>query len=131
MAVFASLIATATRLIAAKGMLCTWTKTPGALGGTPWAPGQDPAQPAVYTPSIVFFPPGAYTQKTLQSLLGVEVPTSYEYGLMTGAVGFSPDLTDKVQKGTGAGIQPVMPIVKLDTIAPNGETVLYTIWFQR
>lgn len=128
---YASLKATAARLIAAKGVAVTWAKqaTP-ATGGEPWNPQPDtdplaPA-PASYTPSVVFFPPGLQTQRTLQAMFGVEVPASYEYGLLAGNVAFTPEMSDIV---TRSGV--VLPIVKIDTLAPAGSAILHTVYFKR
>ena len=128
---YAGIKATAARLIAAKGVEVTWAKVAApATGGEPWNPqvNTDPEAPApaTYSPAVVFFPPGLQTQRTLQALFGVEVPQSYEYGLLAGNVAFTPELSDVVTRG---GV--VIPIVKVDTLAPNGSAVLHTVWFKR
>jgi len=125
---YASLKATAARLIAAKGVAVTWAKLAAPLaGGDPWNPQDDGAtEPTTYTPSVVFFPAGLQTQRTLQALTGAEVPEAYEYGLLAGNVAFTPELGDIVTRN---GV--VLPIAKIDTIAPNGVAVLHTVYFRR
>lgn len=127
--------ATAARLIAAKGMSVTWSQAPApATGGDPWNPQPDPGNPPdtpapapqVFTVSVVFFPTGLQSQRTLQALLGKEVPEAYEYGLMAGNVPFTPTDIDVVTRN---GV--VLPIVKIDTLGPAGSAVLHTVYFKR
>lgn len=118
--------ATALRLIAKQGVAVTWqAEADPAPGGDPWNPQPGTALDP-QTVNVVFFPVGLQMQRTLQAVTGAEVPESYEYGLLPGDVGFTPRLSDIVTRN---GV--VLPIVKIDTLAPAGEAVLHTVYFRR
>lgn len=128
---YASAKATAARLIRQRGLQVTWAKPAApAAGGDPWnpQPNTDPEAPGpqTFTPSVVFFPPGVQTGKTLMAMFGVEVPMSFEIGLLAGNVPFTPAMSDVV---TRKGV--VLPIAGMDTLAPAGEAVLHTVYFKR
>lgn len=118
--------ATAARLIARYGQDCLWQPAPVAAGGEPGYPGD--AVPADPIPcKIAWFSPkdlGRGSGEFAALMLGVEIPTSGEIGLMAGNVAFEPGDEDTIIKGTGG---PVVGIKSIDRLAPNGEPILYYV----
>lgn len=118
-------IATAQRLIRQKGQAVKWRViTNGAPSDPlkPWKPTQSPT--VDYAVSICFLPINKETQRTLMLQAKSEVPTSNLMGLM-GAVPFAPDMKDVVLRD-GKELR----IEAIDTLAPNGQPILYTVYFK-
>ncbi len=129
MGTYDSQIATAQRIIAAKGEACVWTPAvPGeaASSDTPWITPPDTVDPIVtYTGvPIAFFPLSRQFSQLLHYLKGSEVKVGSLYGLMP-AVAFTPDLQDIVTRTDGTKLG----ITAIDPLSPNGEVILYTIEF--
>lgn len=128
---FARQIASALRLIAKNGLVCSWVKQNVAVsGGQPWKLTQV-ANPPTFQVSIVFLSSGSSFLNALSHLInGTSIPTGAPRGLM-GAVPFIPEVTDKLIwiPPTGGGNQTL--IVKgIDPVAPNGRPILYKIDFE-
>lgn len=123
MGIYDRQIASAKRMIAAKGADCTWRRPVRAEGGEAWNP-----QPSnsVDTPvKMVFFSPrdiGRGMGEFLAALRGTEVPTSSEVGLLAGDINFEPSDADIILRWDGQ-----KGIKSIDRIAPNGEAILYFV----
>jgi hypothetical protein len=123
MGVYDSQVATAKRLIAAKGAECTWRRTTAAAGGDAWNP--QPGADQEWTVKLAFFSPrdlGRGTSEFIAALAGSEVPTSSEIGLMAGGLEFEPSADDVIERWDG-----VKGIKSIDRLAPNGEAILYFV----
>lgn len=122
-------IATASRLIKAKGQLCTW-REPGDPTGTF-------AQPVAGVPTdhavhIVFL--SNNSRESLSGLLSMmpdmDIPTSGVRGIMA-AVNFTPTLRGKVTRGP-VFAEPALGLLDkngIDVLSPNGEIILYYLRF--
>lgn len=120
-------IATATRLIAAKGRACVWREQGEAPTdtGKPWGD-HTPAVAADNDVSIVFLPHTSTSLATVRAIVGTDIPTGNDYGLMP-AVGFTPTIDGTIHdKGTGDLLRSVLSITEL---APNGDPILYVLTF--
>ena len=124
MSVYDRQIASAIRLIKAKGQTVTWKKTNLVQDSTqPWKT-SDPSA-AMHSVAIVFLKPQSDFRNKMNHLLkGTDVPNGGVRGLM-GAVDFTPDLTDVVIRN-----EVEMRIMNFDVIAPNGDAILYDIEFK-
>lgn len=123
MGVYDRQIATAKRIIKAKGAECVWKRTTAAEGGDAWNP--QPGVPQEWPVSIAFFSPkdlGRGTGEFIAALRGTEVPTSKEIGLMAGGLEFDPSADDVIERWDG-----VKGIETIDRLAPNGEAVLFFV----
>lgn len=120
-------VATAQRLIKKNGQLVQWKAIRNGApvdSSQPWKPTQSDDPPVTQGVYIAFFPIDKDTQRTYQALPGAEQPIKNEYGLM-GAVDFEPNWKDVVIRN---GVE--YRIDKFDTLAPNGQNILYTIFFK-
>lgn len=131
MGVYDRQIATAARLIEAKGQLCTW-REPGTPTGSPAAP--TPGLPVDRPVHIVFL--SNNKQEGLAGLLsmiaGTEVPTGGMRGLMA-AVPFTPTLMGRVARAP-AFAEPSLSLMDdkgIDVLNLNGEIILYYLRFAR
>lgn len=117
-------IATARRMITAKGMLCLWTEIRPGPATAPNKPG--PSIPFEYpnTP-LIFLPENRVGYEWLKAITGTEIPEGGGYALMP-AVDFEPTLASVITKIDGTELQPV----SIDPLSPNGETILYTVKFK-
>lgn len=119
-------IATAKRLITAKGRACTWTQYDDGTpvdADMPWKPGD--AASASYSVPIVFLP----TSQNLAFLraLGVtDLPAGDDYGLMP-SVPFTPTARAEVYDSTGTVL--LRKVNSVNLLAPNGDSILYTVYF--
>lgn len=125
MSVYDNQIATALRLIEAKGMAVTWQSlvngTP-AESDKPWNPGE--AVETEHSVSIVFLPMDKDTKKYSQNESDTDIGKGYEKGLM-GQVNFTPRIKDTVLRGT-----ETLTVKDFDRLAPNGEIILYKLEFE-
>jgi hypothetical protein len=124
MGVYDRQIATALRLIAAKGQAVTWQSIDNgapADASKPWLPAD--AVPVEHPVSILFLPDTRSGFEWLAYLQGTEVPQGRMIGLM-GAVDFTPSIRDLVVRDG----KPIRPL-NITPLNPNGETILYTIGF--
>lgn len=121
-------IATATRLIEAKGQRCYW-REPGTPTGSPADP--TPGVPADYPVSIVWLTNANRESLAgfLSMLAGTEVPTGGRRGLMAGNVPFVPSLAGRISLNATQFVEPSLALLDkngIDRLAPNGaEVILY------
>lgn len=123
--VYARQIATAKRLIAAKGQLVTWRKIPDGVlpdSNMPWKPGAGGA-PVDVNVKIVFFP---YTRTNMQLMRALlpnapEILVGNMYGLMA-SVDFVPSKVDLILRGSRQ-----IRINAIDELSPDGTPILYTL----
>lgn len=127
---FARQIASAQRMIAAKGQACLWRK-PAAVDpdAAPWRDVRE-GEPTDIPVFIAWFSPrdlGRGTDAFLQALSGasIDVPDGYEVGLM-GAGDFTPLPSDTIVKGTDDE-GPETSIVSIDRLAPDGSPIIYFV----
>lgn len=124
MGVYDGMIASAKRMIAAKGAKCVWVQPVAEEDGDAWNP--QPAEPIRHPDiAIAFFSPkdlGRGTGEFIAALRGTEVPTSKEIGLMAGGLEFEPSADDTIERWDG-----VKAIETIDRIAPNGQPILYFV----
>ncbi len=123
MGVYDTQIATAKRLIAAKGQLVTWRQLPTTLPDSdkPWQPSAD--MPNDFDAKIVFITMNRMGRELLRFLSGTEVTTGTVRGLMA-ASSFEPSTKDVIFRDN-----KTLRIISIDPLCPNGETILYTIEF--
>lgn len=121
---YARSIATAKRLIAAKGQPVTWKQSNlNAFPDQPWK--ATDGGTTDYPVTIVFLKPQAKFGRAIEGLLrGTEVEEKALRGLMP-AVGFVPDTADQVIRG-----EQTLNIRAIDPLSPNGEIIMYSIEFQ-
>lgn len=126
MGVYDRQIATALRIIKAKGQVVTWFQPVDNADDNPAAPvGLPPVQ---FPVSIAFFPNNELSLFSTRSMmLNTEVAQGAFYGLM-GAQVFTPGLRDWVVTPDGHTYR-VKPENGIDTIAPNGQVILHTVRF--
>jgi len=118
MGVYDRQIAVATRLIKAKGEVCTWRKAGAptiADASKPWI--KEDAAPTDSTVSIVWL---SDNSSPFQMLTSSEVESGGQKGLMA-SVPFTPDLKDMIITSSGKALQ----LEKLFPIAPNGKALLW------
>lgn len=116
--------------IAEDGLLCLWRQLTNAPPPDPDRPDQPGAAvPNDYNVHILFVPPGS-SLPWLAYLLGTNIPTGAEIGIM-GNYGFEPSLRDIVFKGPDENSPQISPVSPIDALAPDGTPILYTIRFVR
>lgn len=127
MTVYNRQIATALRMIKARGEPITWRQLPD--------PTPDAIQPWKVTPvaaveyadiPIVFLPFTRLNYEFVRMLVNTEIHIGDEYGLMA-TVDFEPALTDVVVRADGS----VYGIANIGKLAPDGTPILWTIAFKR
>lgn len=127
MTVYARQIATAKRLINAKGAACLWRVLPDAVPDTdePWK--VTPVAPIEYrNVKIVFLPFSRLNYEFLRQMTGTEIQIGDMYGLMA-QQSFKPTITDLVIRNVDS---QVFNIDKISPLAPDGTDILYTINFK-
>lgn len=122
--VYARQIASTLKKIKAKGQAVTWVKNNAVTNNSqPWKT-TNPGNPPSFPVNIAFFPPGGVLSESMQHLdKGTSVDQGGPRGIM-GAVPFTPALNDKVLRGT-----EWLQVKDIDTVAPNGEVILYKLRF--
>lgn len=123
---FDSQIASAKRAILKNGELCIWNavQVPVADDETPWKP--TPAlDQTFYTNIPICFVPLDKQKEQISFMKGTEVPTGIAQAIM-GAVSFVPSVNDWVIRKSGE----LLRVKSIDRLAPNGDTILYTIVFK-
>lgn len=124
MTVFARQIASAKRQIAAKGQLCIWEKPASRdPAAKPWRDVRSGAPDPNNVP-ILWTPPNQQQFKFAQDNGGV--PEGFEVGLMA-AVPFTPEVGDPIMRSGGDSVT----VWKLESLAPDGEPILWTVWVKR
>lgn len=127
MGVYDSAIATAKRLIAAKGEVVSWQPAAdptAAAEDTPWIQGEPTAADARRV-AIVFLPIDRSNQQLIRALGGTELVTGNVYGLM-GAVDFPVEFDAVITRSDGSTVA----LVNADKLAPNGDVILWTLEFK-
>lgn len=126
---YADDIAGALEDIAEAGERCVWRHYGEATGGTPAKPADRPY--VDHDVDIVFLPiEGTGRAATAQtSEESTEVKAGGVMGLM-GQVPFTPDLMDLVTRKSGEVLR-IRLHNGIERLAPNGDTILYTIVFER
>lgn len=121
MGVFDRQIATATRLIAAKGQACVWQQVPTTTPdpSKPWEQQNSAMTP--YNVKIAFLPASSPLLRLIQ---GSNIASSRTRGLMA-AVGFTPSIADTVQRGS-----EILRLCDLDAVNINGEIILWKMEFE-
>lgn len=126
MTVFARQIATALRLIAKNGELCTWRSIPDGVSLDPTKPWlKTNVEPIDTKVKIVILPNTRVTHETIKTLTGTEVSIGEDYGLMA-QVKFVPSKADVVIDSSGR----VKRIETIDILKPDGTPILYTVKFK-
>lgn len=135
---YAVAIASAQRLIAAKGQACVWRK-PAPLddAADAWRDVRD-GEPTDADVSIAWFAPrdlGRGTEQFLSQLAGmsIDVPEGVEIGLMA-AVEFEPLPSDTIVRGVTAATvadETAVSIISIDRLAPDGTPILYFVKVKR
>lgn len=117
-------IAQAKRAIAAKGQWVLWNRISNGVAdlATPWLPVDSASLGFVV--KIVFLPEQSQLLDFVRAVQGTEVKSGHMQGLM-GAVAFKPDPQDTVNRD---GV--ILQIDSIDELAPNGQTILYTVKFK-
>jgi hypothetical protein len=122
-------IATALRLIEAKGEPVTWRQFIIEPGDNAWTEGEPTPPDPLYidhTVSMVFLPFSNRLRDAFQmQMANSDVPQGLYYGLM-GQVSFTPNLRDLIIRPSGQ-VRPSY----IDELRPAGELILYTIGLQR
>lgn len=124
MGVFDRSIAAAQRLIARYGQDCLWQKPALETEDVPGYPTIGDA-PAPVPCRIAWFSPrdiGRGAEEFMALMVGIEVPSSGQVGLLAGGLDFEPNEKDSVIRD---GV-PVS-IKKIDRLAPNGTPILYYV----
>lgn len=129
MGVYDGPIANAKRIIQAKGEACKWhdavpASTPDTA--TPWIVAAAPPA-VVHDPVfIAFFPLDRRFAQLIRFLKGSDIVVGSLYGIM-GAQPFTPVITGIVERKDGSKLN----ITAIDPLAPNGDTILYTVEFAK
>lgn len=126
-------IATAKELIDEFGQDCWW-QPPAASDGPsePGYPGEDGELPDPIKCKIAWFNEhdlSRGTYKSLEFLIGTEVPTGALVGLLAGGQTFVPKLTDTVRRGAVDAVP--ITINNIDELAPDGTPILYSVFVTR
>ncbi|AJD83166.1 head-tail joining protein [Paracoccus phage vB_PmaS-R3] len=120
-------IATAKRLIAAKGRSCVWSQMGSGTPGDPskpWKPGE--ATPDTFPVNIVFLPESQTTLAFLRTLGDTDIAVGEDYGLMP-AVDFVP--TQRAEIYAADGVTLLRNVLRYNVLAPDGDPILYTVHF--
>lgn len=128
MTVYTRQIATAIRLIKAKGEKAVWKQNRNAAPPDvtkPWIEGA-PLTPVSIPVSIVFLPTNKANEELIRALMNMpEVKSGSVYGLMA-SVAFAPSDKDTVVRLSGREVR----IESIDVLEPDGTPILYTIYFK-
>lgn len=127
MGVYDRQIATAKRLIAAKGRACVWSQNEAAAPADPnkpWKPGA--SVPTPHDVNVVFLPQSGQNSAFLRALGGTDIPIGDDYGLMP-AVDFVP--TTKAEIYAEDGTTLLRSVKGFGVLAPDGDPILYTVYF--
>lgn len=126
--VFDADIQTAKELLALYGQDCHWQKPAPAVEDVPGYP-EDGPLPAPIPCKIAFFAPrdlGRGTNAFLAALAGTEVPSNTQIGLLAGGLSFTPELADTIVRDPN-GAATRLAIHEIDSVAPNGQAVIYYV----
>ena len=128
MTVYAAQIATAKRLIAAKGEAVTWREAAAASVpdvNKPWVEG-DLAAAVEHAVRIVFLPIDRINSQVMRYMRDSGgVPGGNISGLMA-SVSFKPTVTGTVVRSDGT----VLAVRSIEPLAPDGTPIIWTVEFQ-
>lgn len=116
-------IDTAKRLIRSKGQLVLWRKYVDSPTSTKWKPEAPVSED--YNVYITFFPIMSSMKEFLRYVKDSDVPVGTIQGYMA-AQSFEPSLRDVVIAGS-----KIYNVKNIQELAPNGETILYIIEFDK
>lgn len=118
--------ATALRLLARYGQEVEWQKpAPAVAGSDPWRDDRGDVPPTIFRPMMAFFSPLDLSRGRGQFAMfakGTDIVDYTEVGLLAGACGFVPEVTDVLIRGGS-----ITDIVEIDKIAPAGTPLLYFV----
>lgn len=121
---YASMIASAKRLITSYGQVVTWRKLDDGVptdDDEPWKPVS--ARTVDISVQMVFLPDDRRGYETLAALAGTDVPRGKLIGYIA-QQSFRPSLKDVViRDGEALAIRNITPI------SPAGEVIMYTVEF--
>jgi len=117
--VYSSQITQATRLIDAKGQTVTWRQLVDGASATPWKPSA--AVPTDTEVTMAFFPEDLQGFRVQQYRKDDSVPTGLEVAYMA-QQSFTPKIKDTVIRDGKE-----MNVWYVDTLAPDGTDILYTV----
>lgn len=123
---FDSQIASAKKSIGENGQWVLWNRNLNGVTvdpNSPWLPSDSASLGFVV--KIVFVPVGLRLAEFIRAIDQTEVKTGRLKGLMAGGLAFAPDAGDSVNRD---GV--VLQIESIDTLAPNGQVILYTVFFK-
>lgn len=125
MAIYNRQIANTLRMIASKGRTVTWSKFVQTISNSlkPWEVTN--GTKTDYTPKIVFVTNSYKNKDNSIYIVDKTIPEGYLIGLM-GAQSFIPTINDKVTVGS-----ETYSIESIESINPNGEQILWKIYFKR
>ncbi len=129
MTVYARQIATAKRLIAAKGQVVTWQQITDASpidASKPWKPAS-PAMPTVFYPKVAFFSYNSATPHLRNAQEGFGKDGEFIQGKLYGIMAvqsFVPTLKDVITRN---GSQ--LSLDMIDPLQVNEEIIIYTLGF--
>lgn len=95
------------------------------VDGKPWKPTE--ATTKDYTVAVLFLPQTGPNRAFMKALAGTDIVTGQDYGLM-GHHGFTPTINDRIYDETGEVL--LRTLSEVEPLAPNGETILYTLGFE-
>lgn len=113
----------AKRLIRSKGQLVLWRQFTDSPTSTKWKP--EPAISTDYNVYVTFFPIMSVMKEFLRYMKDSDVPVGSVQGYMA-AQTFEPTLRDIVIAGSDT-----YNVKSINNLAPNGDTILYIIEFDK
>jgi hypothetical protein len=121
MGVYDRQIALATRLIKAKGEVCTWRKAAAPVVANPSMPWiKTDGAPTDATVSILWVSSSSNPFAALTA--GSEIESGGQEGIMA-KQSFTPDLKDVIVTGDGT----ILQLTKLTPVAPNGTPIIWRV----
>lgn len=123
---YGDFIALAIELIGEAGEDVVWQKPASVVeGSSPWRDERGVGIPTSFPATIAFFSPLDLARGRGQFAMfnsGTDIMSYTEVGLLAGACGFLPEVTDRLLRN-GETVE----IVEIDKIAPNGVPILYYV----
>lgn len=124
MARFDRQVATALRLIAKNGVAVKWRQFVRVeVPGKPWETTQTVVE---HDTVICFLPIDKENRESISFMVGSDVPVGATMGYM-GQVSFEPEGADVVIDYEGKELN----IATVQKLAPNGQSILYTVVFKK
>lgn len=127
MGVFDRQVATAKRQITKNGAAVRWRQYTNAQADPDREWKVAPAVPVDYPVRIAFFPLSGQNRALLQTLGGDDRIVGNDFGLMP-AVNFDISLKADIIAATSEDV--LRTVLRADPIAPNGQVIMYTVYFE-